>query len=198
MGVSSAGSECHERIRLVVEGLQGVQQIKDDIVVHGVGTEHDSRLTALLERLQEYNITLRREKCKFGVPEVKWFGHIYSKKGMMVDTERKQVIRDWKRPEDKKEVKSFLQTVAFCRVFMRPAQGRTYADVTASLRQVTAKHAKFKWTQQCEESFKELKQLLMSDKVMANYDPARKTRVYCDDGPLGLEQQWHRSTGWRE
>ena len=186
MGVSSASSECHERIRLVVEGLEGVQQIKDDIVVHGAGKEHDSRLVALLERLAEYNITLRREKCKFGAPEVKWFGHIYSKQGMAVDPERKQVIRDWKRPADKKEVKSFLQTVAFCRVFMRPAQGRTYADVTAPLRQITAKHAKFRWTEQCEESFKELKQLLVSDKVMANYDPARNTRVYCDDGPLGL------------
>ena len=62
---------------------------------------------------------------------------------------------------------------------MKPAQGRTDADVTAPLRQMTAKHAKFRWTEQCEESFKELKQLLMSDK-------ARKTRVYCDDGPLGL------------
>ena len=59
MGVSSASSECHERIRLVVEGLEGVQQIKYDIVVHGVGTEHDTRLQALLERLEEYNITLR-------------------------------------------------------------------------------------------------------------------------------------------
>ena len=87
----------------MVEGLEGVQQINYDIVVHGVGTEHDTRLQALLERLEEYNITLRREKCKFGVPEVKWFGHIYSKQGMTVDTERKQVIRDWKRPGDKKE-----------------------------------------------------------------------------------------------
>ena len=70
MGVSSASSECLERIRLVVEGLEGVQQIKDDIVVLKAGKEHDSRLVALLERLTEYNITLRREKCKFEVPEV--------------------------------------------------------------------------------------------------------------------------------
>jgi len=41
MGVSSDSSECHERIRLVVEGLEGVQQIKDDILVHGSGKEHD-------------------------------------------------------------------------------------------------------------------------------------------------------------
>ena len=78
MGVSCASSECHERIRLIVVGLEGVQQIKDDIVVHGKGQQHDSRLRALLARLEEYNITLRKEKCKFGVPEVKWFGHVYS------------------------------------------------------------------------------------------------------------------------
>ena len=92
-------------------------------MVHRAGKEHDSRLEAPLKRLAENNVTLRREKCTFGV---KWFGHIYSKQGMAVDPERKQVIRDWKRPADKKEVKSFLQTVAFCRVFN--------ADVTAPLK----------------------------------------------------------------
>ena len=50
MGVSRASSKCHERIRLVVEGLEGVQQ---NIVVHGDGKEHDIRLEALLERLAE-------------------------------------------------------------------------------------------------------------------------------------------------
>ena len=55
MGVTSASSECHERMRLVVEGLKGVQQIKDDIVMHRAGKEHNSRLVALLERLAEYH-----------------------------------------------------------------------------------------------------------------------------------------------
>ena len=55
MGVTSASSECHERMRLVVEGLKGVQQIKDDIVMHRAGKEHNSRLEALLERLAEYH-----------------------------------------------------------------------------------------------------------------------------------------------
>ena len=55
MGVSSTSSECKERIRLVVEGLEGVQQIKDDIVMHRAGKEHNNRLVALLERLAEYH-----------------------------------------------------------------------------------------------------------------------------------------------
>jgi hypothetical protein len=56
--------------------------------------------------LEEFNITLRREKCKFGKREVKWFGHMYSELGMSVDPDRKEVIRAWEAPKDKKEVKS--------------------------------------------------------------------------------------------
>ena len=99
---------------------------------------------------------------------VKWFGYIYSERGMEVDAERKAVIKSWEAPKDKKEVKSFLQTVAFCQVFMRPGQGRTYSDVTAPLRRLTSKHTKFNWSQECQDSFVELKELLMSRKVMAN------------------------------
>ena len=53
MGNSSASSECHARIREIVAGLQGVQQIKDDICVHGKGKEYDERLEALFKRFQE-------------------------------------------------------------------------------------------------------------------------------------------------
>ena len=56
MGAAPASSECHERIRLVLEGLPGVQQIKDDLVVHGQGKEHDVRLDRVLARLSEYNM----------------------------------------------------------------------------------------------------------------------------------------------
>ena len=67
MGVSTASSESHEMIRLMLEGLEGCQQIKEYVVVHGQGRDHDAMLKKLMERLQEYNITLREEKCRFGV-----------------------------------------------------------------------------------------------------------------------------------
>ena len=49
---------------------------------------------------------------------------------MKVDPEKVRVIRDWPRPKDKTGVKSFLQTVQFCKVFMRPRGDRMYVDVT--------------------------------------------------------------------
>ena len=58
---------------------------------------------------------------------------------------------------------------------MRPGAGRTYADVTHPLRRLTAKSVQFKWTQECDKAFNELKQLLTSDQVMAYFDPQKET-----------------------
>ena len=87
------------------------------------------------------------EKCRLGVPEVLWFGHKYDKEGMRVDPEKVKTIRDWLRPKDKAGVKSFLQTVQFCKVFMRPRGDQTYADVTLPLRRLTAKSVQYQWTE---------------------------------------------------
>ena len=37
MGAHSGSSELQERMRIIVEGLEGVTQIKDDVVIHGKG-----------------------------------------------------------------------------------------------------------------------------------------------------------------
>ena len=162
MGTAPASSECHEKIRRVLDGVPGVQQIKDDLVVHGKGKEHDVRLVEVLKRLQEFGLTLRKEKCEFGVPEVKWFGQIFSKQGMSPDPEKVDTIRNWPAPADKAEVKSFLQTCQFSQPFMKPGGGRTYADVTAPLRRLTAKSVRFIWDTRCRASFDELKSFIHS------------------------------------
>ena len=70
MGIHTAASECQEKMRMALQGLQGIQQIQDNVVVHGRGVEHDKRLAALLQRLEVKGFTLRREKCLFRVKEV--------------------------------------------------------------------------------------------------------------------------------
>ena len=91
MGVSSDSSESHETMRKIVKGLDRVQQIKDDIVIHCVDQQHNVNLEKLLERLEENNVTLRRLKCLSGVPEVKWFRNIYFEKGMSVDPAKVEI-----------------------------------------------------------------------------------------------------------
>ena len=133
MGVSSASSECHERMRKIVKGLYGVQQIKDDIVIHGVNQQHTVNVEKLLERLEEHIVTLRRSKCLFGVQDLKWFRNTYSKKGMSADPAKVDKIKAWSQPTDKTGVKSSLQTIKFCQVFMRPGGGRMHSYMTKML-----------------------------------------------------------------
>ena len=90
---------------------------------------------------------------------------------------------DWPILQDKTGVKSFLQIVQFCQVFMRPGAERTYADVSLPLKRLRVQSVPFKWTRECEVSLRELKELLASYQVMAYFDPARETRVYVDEGP---------------
>lgn len=66
-GTFSASSENQEHIQRMADGLKGVQQIKDHVVVHGTGTEQDKRLKALFERFPQFNIILRKEKCQLGI-----------------------------------------------------------------------------------------------------------------------------------
>ena len=120
------------------------------------------------------------------MPQVKWFGMIYSKQGISKDPEKMEQVSKWKAPTDKSGVKSFLQMIQFYKSFLKPKDGRTYADVMRPLRRLTNKSVRFKWDEDCQKSFNELKKLLTSDTVMAYYDPKLPTRVYVDESPVGV------------
>ena len=47
-----------------LDGHTAVLVIKDDILIHGKGRDHNDKLKASLGRLYDYGIRLRREKCK--------------------------------------------------------------------------------------------------------------------------------------
>ena len=53
-------------IQQVLGNCEGVENINDDIIVHGKTAEkHDERLQKALERIQERGLTLSTEKCQF-------------------------------------------------------------------------------------------------------------------------------------
>ena len=77
----------------------------------------------------------------------------------------------------KMEVKKSSSNSNVLSEFLCPVDGRTYADISRPLRALMAKSA----NQECEDSYQELKQLLMSNRVLANFKQGRDTRVYVDE-----------------
>ena len=190
-GVNCAGAEANNNFRAIVEGLKGITQIQDDVVVFGKGRQHDRRLEKLLKRLEEWGITLRREKCQWGRQSVLWFGKIYSRQGVSIDPAKTEVIRSLPTPQNAKETRSFLQMAQFNAEFLHPRQDgkgkeTNYAELTKPLRDAANAANAFNWTKECQESFERIKELMASDKLLEHFHPERPSKVYVDFSTEGV------------
>ena len=111
-----------------------------------------------LARLAKYGITVQPDKCEIAKPEVKWFGYIFSKKGMSPDPSKCEIIKSWPSLTSMKEVESFLQTVQFNSKFLGSINGvgESYPELTAPLQKLTHKNANFVWGHREEVAFNKM------------------------------------------
>ena len=76
------------------------------------------RLAAFFERCKQTGITLKRAKCEFMLPSIKYFGRIISKDGISPDPAKVEAIQAIPVMTSVKEVRSFLSLVNFCSSFV--------------------------------------------------------------------------------
>ena len=98
-GISSAPEEFQRRQRDVLEGLKGVINIVDDILIFGSGetqqeadNDHDRNLIDLLERCREKNLKLNPDKLKFRSQELPFMGHKITTEGLKPDESKIEAI----------------------------------------------------------------------------------------------------------
>ena len=66
-----------------IAGLNGVLHIRDDFTVFGKGNaDNDKALENLLRRFPEGGLTFNPKKCMFPLPQIEFFGFIFSKDGI--------------------------------------------------------------------------------------------------------------------
>ena len=162
--------------------IPGVKNIHDDIIVFGK-TRHDHHvvLNSCLQRLADIGLTLNRRKCAFLQAELSFFGHVYSKDGITPDMKRINDIINLERPSNSREVRSFLGMLNYCSKFIED-----FSTLTAPLRELTKKHAKFLWNDSHEAAFDLLKRKLSSVPVISYFDINKETELCVDASPFGL------------
>ena len=108
IGISPESSEIQKKITELIKNCTNAVHIKDDILIHGKGVQHDIHLCNVVKTLKKLKITLCPDNCELGKPKVMWFGNIYLKGGISPDPEKCQIINDWPSPTSMADVKSFL------------------------------------------------------------------------------------------
>jgi hypothetical protein len=117
-------------------------------------------LRKVLKRLRDCPLYAKLSKCEFWISEVLFLGHIINQDGLAMDPKKVAAILDWKAPKDVRGIKSFIGMVGYYRRFIE-GFSKIYRPMTALL----AKKVEFKWTPTCQESFKMLKQKLITAPV---------------------------------
>ncbi|XP_041440977.1 uncharacterized protein LOC121400938 [Xenopus laevis] len=165
----------------------------DDIIVFGSTLEeHDTRLFNVLDRLRQEGLKLSVDKCKFARKVVKFVGHIVSAEGIATDPEKVAAVRDWPRPTNLTELRSFL---GFCGYYRRFVEG--YSRLAHPLNGLLAGSAskqtnsvqpplKGRWSTDCEEAFLTLKKRLTEAPVLAYADPQKPYVLHVDASYEGL------------
>lgn len=181
-GVSSAPEIYQNEIRKVIQGIPGVANMSDDLVVHGKDkSEHDDRLIQVLKRLQACGLTLNKEKSVFGVDEIEFLGHKLSKGGVDPGQGKIESVLNFAQPKSSEEVRSFLGLVTYLGRFIP-----NLSELSEPLRKLTNKGAHFEFGKPQIDAFESLKKVLVSHQTLGYFDLDAETRLVTDASPVGL------------
>ena len=127
----------------------------DDVVVFSEDAEeHVQHLRSVLNALRKYGLTIKEEKCEWGRVRLEYLGHIIGGGELAVPAHRAAAMADYKQPQTKKQLRSFLGAASYYRQFV---QG--YAKLSSVLSPMTTKSAPCVvcWTVEGLEAFARLK-----------------------------------------
>ncbi len=135
----------------------------DDVIVFGPTFQKTlENLELVLERFKKANLMMNTKKCKLFQTSVKFLGHIVSREGISCDPEKIFSVQNWRVPENKTEVLSFLGLASYYRKFIP-----MFSAVAYPLNNLTKKSVDFVWCDKCESAFIKLKELLTSSPILA-------------------------------
>jgi len=81
----------------------------DDVIIYGTTeAEFLANLKTVFERFKEFDITLNPKKCKIGLSEIEYVGHVINKDGITFSREKLQKVIDVPLPETCKQLRSFV------------------------------------------------------------------------------------------
>ena len=164
-GLTNAPATFERLMELVLKGLQFHKCLVylDDVNVFGSTFEETlNNLEAVLQRFRAAGLKLKPQKCELFQKSVSFLGHVVTPEGVHCDPKKIQAVRDWPVPQNVTEVRSFLGLASYYRRFIP-----SFAEIASALTALTGAGVKFQWTKACQDSFDQLKELLVSSPVLA-------------------------------
>ena len=164
MGLKTSPNSFSRMMNMAMAGLTYEKCLVylDDVVVYGKCLNSATKnLIDVFDRLRKTNLKLNPIKCDFLRKEMLYLGHVISSDGVQPDPEKLNVVKNYPVPKNSDEVKRFVAFANYYRKFINK-----FAAIAQPLNNLSKKNTKFQWTDDCQQSFDLLKQLLMNPPIL--------------------------------
>nr|XP_034982155.1 uncharacterized protein K02A2.6-like [Zootoca vivipara] len=181
-GVSVAPGIFQGLMERLLRGLPGVLPYFDDVLIAGKNAQDLlERVRAVLIRLQDAGLKLKKEKCVFGVPKVDFLGYEIDAAGIHPTAAKTRAIAEAPRPGNKTELQAFLGLLNFYHTFL-PHK----ATIAEPLHRLLEKKSSWCWTQVHQRAFDALRGMLSNRSVLTHFDESKPLVLACDASQYGL------------
>lgn len=155
--------------------------LDDIIVVSDTFEKHLELLGNIFERLLSAGLTLSEDKCQFCRPELRYLGYVVDRQGLHVDPEKVAAVLNIPTPKNATEVRRLVGMASWYRRFVA-----NFSTTIAPLTALLGKHKKWHWSEECEKSFRTIKNALASAPVLTCPDFTRPFMVQTDASAYGI------------
>jgi hypothetical protein len=164
-GLCNAPATFERLMEFVLRGLTWktcLVYLDDVMVVGSTFDEHLKNLNEIFGRLRSAHLQLNVKKCKLFQQEVNFLGHVVSPAGIQTDPDKLEPVREWPRPKDKHQLRSFLGLCTYYRRFVK-----RFADIAKPFHKLTEEKTPFIWDKESESAFRSLKISLYTSPILS-------------------------------
>ena len=175
-GLKCAPAEFSRIMFQVLGGRDYVEIYLDDITIHSkTFEEHLRHITLVAKALKEANLRIKPSKCKWVCSEISLLGHVVSGGHVAMDPDKVKAIKQREPPRNVKQIQQYLGICNYYRRFIKD-----YAKIAEPLTRLLKSDQKFEWTIEQQESFKALKEALVSYPILRQPDMAKPFYLFTD------------------
>jgi Reverse transcriptase (RNA-dependent DNA polymerase) len=178
MGLSISPDVFQEKMSELMAGLDFARAYLDDLLI--LSTEkgfdkHLEKLEQVLTRLQEAGLKINAVKSFFAQTNLEYLGYNISREGLHPSQKKVEAILQIKAPTTRKQLRQFIGMVNYYRD-MWPQRSHLLAPLSS----MTSAKVKWKWTDECQESFDKMKAIMAKETLVTFPVPSLKLSTFED------------------
>ncbi len=139
--------------------------LNDIIIYSKILKKHKQHVQLILNKLQESDLQINIDKCKFHVQKIIFLELLMSIKKLKMNSWKIQAVVDWSTLNNLTQMQFFID---FCNFYQRFI--KNFSKIVHSMIQLTQKKIIFEWNEVCQILFDHMKRCMIETFILRHFD----------------------------